>query len=32
MDRIVSEHLVGGQPVEEHVFHQMPEYGDTPAS
>ena len=32
MDRIVSEHLVGGQPVEEHVFHQMPEYGDAPAS
>lgn len=22
MDRIVDEHLVGGRPVEEHVFHQ----------
>ena len=22
MDRIVAEHLVGGEPVREHVFHQ----------
>lgn len=31
MDRIVSEHLVGGQPVAEHVFHQAAENDETPA-
>lgn len=31
MDRIVSEHLVGGRPVAEHVFHQAAEDRETPA-
>jgi (2Fe-2S) ferredoxin len=28
MDRIIAEHLVGGRPVEELVFHRGPEIGD----
>ncbi len=27
LDRIVQEHLIGGQPVEEYIFHRL----DTPA-
>ena len=31
MDRIVTEHLVGGQPVEEHICHRLYPAGDEPA-
>src|SRR5687767_4597025 len=25
LDRIVQEHLIGGQPVEEYIFHRLPD-------
>ena len=25
LDRIIEEHLIQGRPVEEHIFHQLPE-------
>ena len=31
MNRIVNEHLVGGRPVAEHVFHQAAENDEPPA-
>lgn len=31
MDRIVSEHIIGGQPVEEYVFHRLYPAGQEPA-
>lgn len=31
MDRIVAEHLIGGQPVEEHIFHRLYPAEATPA-
>ncbi len=31
IDRIVSEHLIGGQPVEEYIFHRLYPAGQEPA-
>jgi cob(I)alamin adenosyltransferase len=30
MDRIVTEHIIGGQPVEEHIFHRLYPEGQEP--